>query len=168
MDFAKFEVQQVPRIAHFRLNWRPRRALVQGFVCMQLSKSCFPLQRGAHFQKNDQQLREEGAMSDKKTKKTVDSTRNSQKWICDAYSYFRRSALEAKNAPHCSQKQYFEGGMERKIANRTGKGATRANKSGKNGSYEGRLGVRQVTFLMQSARSRFAKSCSSLQREALF
>jgi len=107
-------------------------------------------------------------MSDKKTKKTADGTRNSQKWICDAYSYFRRSALEAKNAPHCSQKQYFEGGMERKIANRTGKGATRANKSGKNGSYEGRLWVRKVIFLMKSTRSRFAKSCFPLQREAHF
>jgi len=113
-------------------------------------------------------------MSDKKTKKTADGTRNSQKWICDAYSYFRRSALEAKNAPHCSQKQYFEGGMERKIANRTGKGATRANKSGKNGSYEGRLGVRQVTFfnakcskpfckimLPTAARSMFLKTCDA-------
>ena len=57
---------------------------------------------------------------------------------------FADGALGAKNAPHCSQKQYFEGGMERKIANRTSKGATRANRSGKNGSYQGRLGVRKV------------------------
>ena len=105
-------------------------------------------------------------MSDKKTKKTADGTRNSQKWICDAYSYFRRSALEAKNAPHCSQKQYVEGGMERKIANRTDKGATRTNKSGENGSYEGRLWVRKVICLMKIVRSRFAKSCFPLQREA--
>ena len=87
-------------------------------------------------------------MSDKKTKKTVDDTRNSQNRRCDAYNYFCRAALEAKSARDCSQKLLFEVGTERKIANRTSNGATRASKSGKNGSYEGRLGVRKVNFLM--------------------
>ena len=113
-------------------------------------------------------------MSDKKTKKTADDRRNSQDCRCDAYNYFCRSALEAKNARDCSQKLLFEGGMDRKIANRTGKGATRTNKSGKNGSYEGRLGVRKVIFvnekcsksvckimLATAARSTFLKKCDT-------
>ena len=52
-------------------------------------------------------------MSDKKTKKTADDTRNSQNCRCDAYNYFCRAALEAKSARDCSQKLLFEGGMER-------------------------------------------------------
>ena len=52
-------------------------------------------------------------MSDKKTKKTADDTRNSQNCRCDAYSYFCRAALEANRARDCSHKLLFEGGMER-------------------------------------------------------
>ena len=37
---------------------------------------------------------------------------------------------------------FLKGAWGDKIANRTSNGATRANKSGKHGSYEGRLGVR--------------------------
>ena len=33
---------------------------------------------------------------------------------------FANRALGAKNAPHCSQKQYFEEGMERKNGDRNG------------------------------------------------
>ena len=33
---------------------------------------------------------------------------------------FADGALGAKNAPHCSQKQYFEEGMERKNSDRNG------------------------------------------------
>ena len=80
------------------------------------------------FNKNDQTYREEGAMRDKKTKKTADGTRNSKKCRCDAYTYFCRAVLEAKNARDCSQKLLFEGGMDRKIANQTSKGTTRASK----------------------------------------
>ena len=79
-------------------------------------------------------------MCDKKTKKTADDTRNLQHRRCDAYNYFCRAALEANRARDCSQKLLLEAGMDRKIANRTGSGATRANTSGKKGSYEGRLG----------------------------
>ena len=102
-------------------------------------------------------------MSDKKTKKTADDTRNSQNRRCDAYNYFCRAALEAKSARCCSQKLLFEGAWSEKESNRTSNAATRANKSGKNG----RLGVRKVMLLMQSARNRFATPCFPLQREAL-
>ena len=133
-----------------------------------------PTEGGEHiYNKNDQKKREDGAMSDKKTKKTADDTRNSQNRRCDAYNYFCRAALEANSARDCSQKLLFEAGMDRKIANRTGKGATRTNKSGKHGSYEGRLGVRKVICLMKcsksvckimlptAARSTFLKTCDT-------
>ena len=113
-------------------------------------------------------------MSDKKTKKTSDDTRNSQNRRCDAYNYFCRAALEANSARDCSQKLLFEAGMDRKIANRTGKGATRANKSGKHGSYEGRLGGQKSDFsnakcsksvckimLPTAARSILLKTCDA-------
>ena len=131
-------------------------------------KIMLPTAAGSTFSKKRPKIKRLGAMSDKKTKKTVDDTRNSQNRRCGTYIFFRKAALEAKNARDCSQKLLFQGGMDRKIANREGKGTTRANKSGKQGSHQGRLGVRKVICLMQSARSRSEKICFPLQREAHF
>ena len=41
---------------------------------------------------------------------------------------------------------FLKGAWTEQIANRTSNGATRANKSCENGSYEGRLWVRKVIF----------------------
>ena len=65
-------------------------------------------------------------MSDKKTKKTADDTRNSQTCICDAYSYFCRAALEAKSARDCSQMLLVEGGMERRNSEPNGQGSDKS------------------------------------------
>ena len=81
---------------------------------------------------------------------------------------FAGGALGAKNARHCSQKQYFEEGTERKNGDRNGQKSEKSKYNYKKCSYRGRLGVKKVNFLIKIAWSRFAKVCSPLEQEALF
>ena len=55
-------------------------------------------------------------MSDKKTKKTADDTRNSQNRRCDAYNYFCRAALEAKNAQVTNENANSNGPQKRQTS----------------------------------------------------
>ena len=64
---------------------------------------------------------------------------------------FADGALGAKNAPHCSQKQYFEEGMERKNSDRNGQPSEKSKSKDKKCSYRGRLGVKKVEFSIKSA-----------------
>ena len=64
---------------------------------------------------------------------------------------FADGALGAKNAPHCSQKQYFEEGMERKNSDRNGQKSEKSKSNDKKCSYRGRLGVKKVKFSIKSA-----------------
>lgn len=64
---------------------------------------------------------------------------------------FADGALGAKNAPHCSQKQYFEEGMERKNSDRNGQKSEKSKSNDKKCSYRGRLGVKKVEFSIKSA-----------------
>ena len=77
-------------------------------------------------------------------------------------------ALEAKTARESSHRLFLKGAWSGQIANRTSNGATRATKSDKYCFYLGHLGVEKVDFLMDNARSRFAKTCFPLQRGAFF
>ena len=64
---------------------------------------------------------------------------------------FADGALGAKNAPHCSQKQYFEEGMERTNSDRNGQKSEKSKSNAKKCSYRGRLGVKKVEFSIKSA-----------------
>ena len=64
---------------------------------------------------------------------------------------FADGALGAKNAPHCSQKQYFEEGMERNNNDRIGQKSEKSKSNAKKCSYRGRLGVKKVEFSIKSA-----------------
>ena len=64
---------------------------------------------------------------------------------------FAHGALEAKNAQVMGHNQNFEGARSEKRANRTSQGAKRASKSDKSSSSEGRLGVKKVKILIESA-----------------
>ena len=64
---------------------------------------------------------------------------------------FAHGALEAKSAQVMGRLQNFDRGTERKRANRTSQRATRASKSDKSSSYEGRLGVKKVKISIESA-----------------
>ena len=64
---------------------------------------------------------------------------------------FADGAQGAKNAPHCSQKQYFEEGMERKNSDRNGQKSEKSKSNAKKCSYRGRLGVKKVEFSIKSA-----------------
>ena len=64
---------------------------------------------------------------------------------------FADGALGAKNAPHCSQKQYFEEGMKRKNSDRNGQNNEKRKSNDKQCSYRGRLGVKNVEFSIKRA-----------------
>ena len=64
---------------------------------------------------------------------------------------FADGALGAKNAPHCSQKQYFEEGMERTNSDRNGQNSENSKSNAKRCSYRSRLGVKKVEFSIKSA-----------------
>ena len=55
---------------------------------------------------------------------------------------FADGALGAKNAWDCSQKQYFDAGMERKKGNRNGQKSEKSKSNHKQFFYRGRLGVK--------------------------
>ena len=81
---------------------------------------------------------------------------------------FADGALGAKNARDCSQKQYFDAGMERKIRDRNGQKSEKSKLNYKKCSYRGRLGVKKVKFFIKITWSRFAKMCPPLEREQHF
>ena len=64
---------------------------------------------------------------------------------------FADGALGAKNAPHCSQKQYFEEGMEQTNSDRNGQKSEKSKSNDKKCSYRCRLGVKKVEFSIKSA-----------------
>ena len=55
-------------------------------------------------------------------------------------------ALGAKHARDCSQKQYFEKGMERKNGDRNGQKREESKYNYKKSFYRGRLGVKKINF----------------------
>ena len=57
---------------------------------------------------------------------------------------FANGALEAENARDCSQKQYFDAGMERKNGDRNGQKSEKSKSNHKKCSYRGRFGVKKV------------------------
>ena len=64
---------------------------------------------------------------------------------------FADGALGAKNAPHCSQKQYFEEGMERKNSDRNGQKSEKSKSNDKKCSYRGRLGAKKLKVSIANA-----------------
>ena len=77
-------------------------------------------------------------------------------------------ALGVKNARDCSQKQYFDVGMERKNRDRNGQKSENSKYNYKKCPYRGRLGFKNLKFLIKIAWSRFAKMLSQLKQEQLF
>ena len=81
---------------------------------------------------------------------------------------FADGALGAKNARDCSQKQYFDAGMERKNGDRNGQKSEKSKYNYRKCSYRGRLGIKKIKDLIKIARSRFAKMSSPLEQEQHF
>ena len=81
---------------------------------------------------------------------------------------FADGALGAKNARDCSQKQYFDAGMERPNGDRNGQKSEKSKYNCKQCSYRDRLGVKIIIFLVKIAWSRFAKMLSPLEQEQHF
>ena len=64
---------------------------------------------------------------------------------------FADGALGAKNARGCSQKQYSDVGMERKIRDRNGQKSEKSKLNDKKCSYRYRMGVKKVKLLIKIA-----------------
>ena len=62
---------------------------------------------------------------------------------------FADGALGAKNARDCSQKQYFDAGMERKNGDRNGQKSEMSKYKYNKCSYRGRLGIKKGDFLIK-------------------
>ena len=76
--------------------------------------------------------------------------------------------MGAKNARDCSQKQYFDAGMERKNGDRNGQKSEKSKLNDKKCSYWGRLGLNKMKLLIKTVWSRFAKMLSPLEQEQQF
>ena len=61
---------------------------------------------------------------------------------------FADGALVAKNAQDCSQKQYFDAGMERKNSDRNGQKSEKSKYNYKKCFNRGRLAVKKVKILI--------------------
>ena len=59
---------------------------------------------------------------------------------------FADGALGAKNARDCSQKQYFDAGMERTNRDRNGQKSEKSEYNYKKCFYRGRMRVKKVNF----------------------
>ena len=81
---------------------------------------------------------------------------------------FADGALGAKNARDCSQKQYFDAGMERKNGDRNGQKSEKSKYNCKKCFYWCRLGIKKLQLLIKIAWSRFAKMCPPLEQEQDF
>ena len=64
---------------------------------------------------------------------------------------FADGALGAKNARDCSQKKYFDAGMERKNYDQNGQKSEKSKLNDKKCSYRCRLGVKKVNLLIKIA-----------------
>ena len=64
---------------------------------------------------------------------------------------FADGTLEAKNARDCSQKQYFDAGMERKNGDRNGQKSEKSKYNYRKYSYRGRLGLKKTKCLIKIA-----------------
>ena len=62
---------------------------------------------------------------------------------------FADGALGAKSARDCSQKQYFDAGMERKNGDRNGQKSEKSKYNCKKCSYRGRLGVKKTKKILK-------------------
>ena len=62
---------------------------------------------------------------------------------------FADGALGAKNAPHCSQKQYFEEGMERTNSDRNGQKSEKSKSMTKNALIEAVWGSKKWNFQLK-------------------
>ena len=141
----------------------PKRHIFHDFAFVPLSKSCFPPRAGSIFSKNGRICFKETVLGAWKAQRKQQIVHEIHKIANVMHTLIFAERLWMRKMHETAARSYLlKGAWSEEIANRTGKGATRANKSGKHGSYEGRLWVRKVICLMQSARSRFAKSCFPL------
>ena len=81
---------------------------------------------------------------------------------------FADEALGAKNARDCSQKQYFDAGMERTNRDRNGQKSEKSKSSDKKCSYRGRLDVKKNDFVDSNRLKSFCKNGSPARAGTTF
>ena len=102
------------------------------------------------------------------TKKTSNRIRNWQNCCNVAYTHFCWRGSGGEKCTDCSQKQYFDAGMERKNRDRNGQKSEKSKYNYNKCAYRGRLGVKKMNFLINITWSRFAEMLSPLEQEHFF
>ena len=117
-----------------------------------LSKSCFPPKAGSIFLKNGGYFVKKGCLNHVWHKENCRSHTNFAKLEVRCIQSFLLTGLwRLKMHKSWAIIKILKGARSEKRANRTSQGATRASKSDKRSSYEGRLGVKKVKISIESA-----------------
>ena len=135
-----------------------------------LSKSCFPPRAGSIcFENRMIFCKKKKVLEAWKAQRKQQIVYEIDKIVASMHTLiFADGALGAKNARDCSQKQYFDAGMERKNGDRNGQKSEKSKHNYKKCSYWGRMGVKKKKILIRIAWSRFAKMLSPLEQEQQF
>ena len=125
----------------------PKRHIFHDFAFVPLSKSCFPPRAGSIFSENKMIFCKKKVLEAWKAQRKQQIVYEIDKIVASMHTLiFADGALGAKNARDCSQKQYFDAGMERKNRDRNGQKSEKSKYNYKKCSYRRRLGVKKVNF----------------------
>ena len=99
----------------------PKRHIFHDFGFVPLSKSCFPPRAGSIFSENRMIFCKKRVVKAWKAQRKQQIVYEIDKIVATMHTLiFAEGALAAKNARDCSQKQYFDAGMERTNRDRNG------------------------------------------------
>ena len=130
---------------HIRPTGRPTRHNFHELACIPLSTSWFPPMAGSIFRKKGKMLCKKRAIEVCQAQRKEQIVYESDKIAATMHTLiFADRALGAKNAKDCSQKQYFEEGMERKNGDRNGHKSEMSKSNDKKCFYRGRFGVKKA------------------------
>ena len=114
----------------------PKRHIFHDFAFVPLSKSCFPPRAGSIFSENRMIFCKKKVLEAWKAQRKQQIVYEIDKIVASMHTLiFADGALGAKNARDCSQKQYFDAGMERKNGDRNGQKSEKSKLNHKKCSY---------------------------------
>ena len=130
----------------------PKKHFFYDSAFVPLSKSCFPPRAGSIFSENRMIFCKKKVLEAWKAQRKQQIVYEIEKVVASMHTLISvYGALGAKNARDCSQKQYFDAGMERKNGDRNGQKSEKSTSNYKKCFYRGRLGVKKVNLLIKIA-----------------
>ena len=123
-------------MVHTSIIGGPKRHIFHDFAFVPLSKSCFPPRAGSIFSENRMIFCKKRGLEAWKAQRKQQIVYEIDKIAATMHTLiFADGALRAKNARHCSQKQYFDAGMERKNGDRNSQKSEKSKVNDKKCSY---------------------------------